>query len=177
LITWSRLSQKGHWYGHDTGGSTIAKLQNSNEIDHDAAEAAVQTFSFKAPETHAKRKAIVRLTSNDRGQTAVHCLGQGGENNLHYHAGVDITWMVLKGRARFYGSRDVVRGEFGPQEGILIPAGARYWFESCGSDDMELLQIKMFHKGRGQDKRVDAAARHFEMAEGAGHFSAEKPAQ
>ena len=177
MITWSRLSQKGHWYGHDTGGSTIAKLQNSNEIDHDAAEAAVQTFSFKAPETHAKRKAIVRLTSNDRGQTAVHCLGQGGENNLHYHAGVDITWMVLKGRARFYGSRDVVRGEFGPQEGILIPAGARYWFESCGSDDMELLQIKMFHKGRGQDKRVDAAARHFEMAEGAGHFSAEKPAQ
>jgi quercetin dioxygenase-like cupin family protein len=77
----------------------LAELQNSNEIDHDAAEAAVQTFSFKAPETYAKRKAIVRLTSNDRGQTAVHCLGQGGENNLHYHAGVDITWMVLKGRA------------------------------------------------------------------------------
>jgi mannose-6-phosphate isomerase-like protein (cupin superfamily) len=155
----------------------MADVQHADVIDHEAAEAAVQTFSFKAPETYAKRKAIVRLTSNDHGQTAVHCLGQGGENNLHYHAGVDITWMVLKGRARFYGSGDVVRGEFGPQEGILIPAGARYWFESCGSDDLELLQIKMFHKGRGQDKRVDAAARHFEMAEGASHFSAKKPAQ
>jgi mannose-6-phosphate isomerase-like protein (cupin superfamily) len=154
----------------------MVDLQHSVGIDHAAAEAAVQTFSFKAPETYAKRKAIVRLTSNDRGQTAVHCLGQGGENNLHYHAGVDITWMVLKGRARFYASGDVVRGEFGPQEGLLIPAGARYWFESCGSDDLELLQIKMFHKGRGQDKRVDAAARNFDMAEGASHFTAEKSA-
>lgn len=143
-------------------------------IDHDAAEAAIQTFSFKAPESYTRRKAIVKLTSNERGQTAVHCLGQGGENNLHYHAGVDITWMVLKGRARFYGPGDVVRGEFGPHEGILIPAGARYWFESCGADDLELLQIKTFHKGRGADKRIDAAPRAFDMAEGASHFEAAK---
>jgi mannose-6-phosphate isomerase-like protein (cupin superfamily) len=143
-------------------------------IDHEGAEAAIQTFSFKAPESYTRRKAIVRLTSNERGQTAVHCLGQGGENNLHYHAGVDITWMVIKGRARFYGPGDVVRGEFGPQEGILIPAGARYWFESCGTDDLELLQIKTFHKGRGTDKRIDAAPREFDMAEGASHFEAAK---
>lgn len=146
----------------------------STAVDHEAAEAAIQTFSFKAPESYTRRKAIVRLTSNERGQTAVHCLGQGGENNLHFHAGVDITWMVLKGRARFYGPEDVVRGEFGPQEGLLIPAGARYWFESCGTDDLELLQIKTFHKGRGTDKRIDAAQRSFDMAEGASHFTAEK---
>lgn len=147
---------------------------SSPAIDHEGAEAAIQTFSFKAPDAYTRRKAIVRLTSNERGQTAVHCLGQGGENNLHYHAGVDITWMVLKGRARFYGPGDVVRGEFGPQEGILIPAGARYWFESCGTDDLELLQIKMFHKGRGTDKRIDAAPRSFDIAEGASHFEAAK---
>jgi mannose-6-phosphate isomerase-like protein (cupin superfamily) len=145
-----------------------------SDIDHDAAEAAIQTFSFKAPETYDRRKAIVRLTSNERGQAAVHCLGQGGENNLHYHAGVDITWMVLKGRARFYGPEDVVRGEFGPHEGILIPAGARYWFESCGKDDLELLQIKTFHKGRGTDKRIDAAPRDYDIQAGASHFEASK---
>ena len=145
-------------------------------IDHDAAEAAIQTFSFKAPAIYDRRKAIVRLTSNERGQAAVHCLGQGGENNLHYHAGVDITWMVLKGRARFYGPEDVVRGEFGPHEGILIPAGARYWFESCGAEDLELLQIKTFHKGRGTDKRIDAAARDYDLTAGASHFEADKVA-
>jgi mannose-6-phosphate isomerase-like protein (cupin superfamily) len=145
----------------------------SDAIDHEAAEAAVQTFSFKAPETYARRKAIVKLTTTERGATSVHCLGQGGENNMHYHAGVDINWMVLKGRARFYGPGDVVRGEFGPHEGILLPAGARYWFESCGTDDLELLQIKTFHKGRGKDKRIDAAPRDKSML-GASHFEAEK---
>jgi mannose-6-phosphate isomerase-like protein (cupin superfamily) len=146
----------------------------STPVDHEAAESATQMFSFKAPESYDRRKAIVRLTSNERGQTAVHCLGQGGENNLHFHAGVDITWMVLRGRARFYGPEDVVRGEFGPHEGILIPAGARYWFESCGTDDLELLQIKTFHKGRGTDKRIDAAHRPSHMAEGASLFEATK---
>ena len=143
------------------------------EIDHEAAEASIGTFSFKAPETYQRRKAIVKLATTNHGEVAVHCLGQGGENNLHYHAGVDITWMVLKGRARFYGAQDVVRGEFGPNEGILIPAGARYWFESCGEDDLELLQVKMFHQGRGRDKRIDAAPRQEDKLAGASHFSAE----
>lgn len=143
-------------------------------IDHEAAEATIQTFSFKAPETYARRKAIVKLTTTDRGATSVHCLGQGGENNLHYHAGVDITWMVLKGRARFYGAGDVVRGEFGVNEGILIPAGARYWFESCGKDGLELLQIKTYHTRRGQDKRIDAAPRDLALPRGASHFQADR---
>jgi mannose-6-phosphate isomerase-like protein (cupin superfamily) len=152
---------------------TMSEAPN-HQIDHAAAEREIQTFSFKAPDTYTRRKAIVRLAGTDRGQTAVHCLGQGGENNLHYHAGVDITWMVLKGRARFYGPEDVVRGEFGPHEGILIPSGARYWFESCGTDDLELLQIKMYHRGKGTDKRIDAAPRDFDIMEGASHFEAAK---
>jgi len=141
-------------------------------IDHDAAEAAIQEFHFKAPETYSGRKAIVKLTSNERSAVAVHCLGQGGENNLHFHSGVDITWMVLKGRARFYGPGDEIRGEFGPIEGLVIPAGARYWFESCGEDDLELLQIKTYTKGRGKDKRIDAAPRDFDIMTGASHFDA-----
>ncbi|MFN4284022.1 MAG: cupin domain-containing protein [Alphaproteobacteria bacterium] len=139
-------------------------------IDHDAAEAAIQQFHFKAPETYSGRKAIVKLTSTERSAVAVHCLGQGGENNLHYHSGVDITWMVIKGRARFYGPGDEIRGEFGPLEGLVIPAGARYWFESCGEDDLELLQIKSYIKGRGKDKRIDAAPRDYDIMAGASHF-------
>jgi mannose-6-phosphate isomerase-like protein (cupin superfamily) len=129
------------------------------EIDHDAAEAAVQVFKFKRPESYTGRKAIVKLYANDRSAGAIHVLAEGGENNLHYHANVDILWMVLSGRARFYGPGDVVRGEFGPKEGLLQPAGARYWFESCGDDHLELLQIKTFTKGRGNDRRIDAESR------------------
>ena len=95
------------------------KINQTSEIDHDAAEAAIQKFRFKAPETYSGRKAIVKLCSNERTAVAVHVLGDGGENNLHYHSNVDITWMVLKGRARFYGAGDEIRGEFGPTEGML----------------------------------------------------------
>ena len=54
----------------------------------------------------------------------------GGENNLHYHTGMDTFWMVLKGRVRFYGPDDVVIGEFGPHEGhgdaaLLAATGSR----------------------------------------------------
>src|ERR1700752_3470247 len=103
----------------------------ASEIDHEAAETAVQIFRFKNPESYTGRKAIVKLYGNERSAGAIHVLGDGGENNLHFHANVDITWIVLTGRARFYGAGDVVRGEFGPKEGLLQPAGARYWFESC----------------------------------------------
>jgi mannose-6-phosphate isomerase-like protein (cupin superfamily) len=150
----------------------MSDATDKEAIDHDAAEAAVQQFHFKAPETYSGRKAIVKLTSSERSAVAVHCLGQGGENNLHYHSGVDITWMVLKGRARFYGSGDEIRGEFGPMEGLVVPAGARYWFESCGEDDLELLQIKTYTKGRGKDKRIDAAPRDYDIMSGASHFDA-----
>lgn len=61
----------------------MTKTIVSHEIDHEGAEAAIQTFSFKAPETYDRRKAIVRLTLKERGETAVHYLGQGGENNLN----------------------------------------------------------------------------------------------
>jgi mannose-6-phosphate isomerase-like protein (cupin superfamily) len=141
-------------------------------IDHEAAEAQIQAFRFTAPETYSGRKAIVKLASTERSAIAVHCLGQGGENNLHFHSGVDITWMVLKGRARFYGPGDEIRGEFGPIEGLVIPAGSRYWFESCGEDDLELLQIKTYTKGRGKDKRIDAAPRDYDIMSGASHFDA-----
>ena len=131
----------------------------ASEIDHDAAEAAIQIFRFKTPESYTGRKAIVKLFGNERSAGAIHVLGDGGENNLHFHANVDITWIVLTGRARFYGAGDVVRGEFGPKEGLLQPAGARYWFESCGEEGLEMLQIKTYTKGRGNDKRIDAESR------------------
>ena len=150
----------------------MSDVTEKEVIDHDAAEAAIQQFHFKAPETYSGRKAIVKLTSSERSAIAIHCLGQGGENNLHFHSGVDITWMVLKGRARFYGPGEEIRGEFGPIEGLVIPAGARYWFESCGEDDLELLQIKTYTKGRGKDKRIDAAPRDYDIMAGASHFDA-----
>jgi mannose-6-phosphate isomerase-like protein (cupin superfamily) len=155
----ARIFAKVSTVQEDSLTMSDTKPANTPEIDHEAAEAAIQKFRFKAPETYSGRKAIVKMCGNERHALAVHVLGDGGENNLHYHSNVDITWMVLKGRARFYGPGDEIRGEFGPHEGLLIPGGARYWFESCGEEGLEMLQIKTFVKGRGNDRRIDAESR------------------
>lgn len=86
---------------------------------------------------------------------------KGAEEHLHSHNSIDGFWMVLKGRARFHGDNGVVIGEFDPLEGALIPRDTRYWFESVGDQDLELLQVLAFDKGR-RFQRDDHAKPNFD---------------
>jgi mannose-6-phosphate isomerase-like protein (cupin superfamily) len=102
-------------------------------------------------------KAVKLLARSDRAFFAVQLVSEGGENNLHSHAHVDGFWFVLSGRARFYTTDDEVIGEFGPYEGVLVPRTYPYWFESCGDDELEILQFEASDKPLGQpnDDRTD----------------------
>jgi mannose-6-phosphate isomerase-like protein (cupin superfamily) len=71
-------------------------------------------------------------------------VAKGGETNLHSHPDLDGMWMVLSGRIRFYGPENAVIGEYGKYEGVLIPRGCPYWFESVGDEEAELLQVEAF---------------------------------
>lgn len=103
------------------------------------------TFTYKKPETLSGDKMIVELAKSRLIRGRVQVVRSGGENNLHSHDGMDGFWMVLKGRVRFYGPGDKVIAELSQHEGILLPAGAAYWFESAGGgEDLELLQMAAF---------------------------------
>ena len=131
----------------------------------DTAQAAVrphQIFRYEKPAGQATAKAIVSLCQTDIIRGAVQVVREGGDNNLHSHTGMDGFWMVLKGRARYYGPGDELLGEFGVHEGIVIPRGAQYWFESCGAEDLELLQVVAFDRDV-KNERVDVEARKFDM--------------
>ena len=86
---------------------------------------------------------------------AVQVVKDGGENNLHYHINADQVYFVLKGRVRFTGVDDVVLGEAGPQQGIFVPGGARYWFEKVGSEDLEVLQL-VFKSGKSERINIES---------------------
>lgn len=105
-----------------------------------------QTFSYVKPELR-RGKGIVQLALSDIIRGRVQIVRDGGENNLHSHKGMDGFWFVLGGKVKFYGPGDVLIGEFGRHEGILIPRGAEYWFESSGDEDLEILQMAAFEKG------------------------------
>lgn len=68
--------------------------------------------------------------------------------------------MVLAGCVKFYGPGDVLIGEFGKHEGILIPRGEQYWFESSGDEDLEILQMAAFEMG-AKVERVDVEKQKF----------------
>jgi mannose-6-phosphate isomerase-like protein (cupin superfamily) len=113
---------------------------DEKEAFHREAESRLQAIRYAPPETD-RPKDILMLGRTDRLRTVVQVVKEGGENNLHYHTNSDTLWMVLKGRARFYGVGDRPLGDLGPHEGIVIPGGARYWFEKVGPETLEILQV------------------------------------
>jgi mannose-6-phosphate isomerase-like protein (cupin superfamily) len=126
------------------------------EAFHREAETRIQPLAYAAPDS-GKPKDVLMLGKTGRMRTLVQIVKSGGENNLHYHTNSDTTWMVLKGRVRFYGLGDTLIGEYGPGEGILMPGGARYWFEKAGDDDLELLQVVAAETG-AKAERINVEA-------------------
>jgi mannose-6-phosphate isomerase-like protein (cupin superfamily) len=127
--------------------SAATMSAEQKEAFHRAAEAKIATFAYQKPPEAKDRdgqpmvKQIANLMRGDLMRLNVQIVKEGGENNLHYHTGGDTVWMVLKGAARFYGVGDKLLGEIGPNGGILLPGGSRYWFEKVGSEELEILQI------------------------------------
>ena len=154
--------------------ATVANTSGVTEETHRAAEAAIKRFSYKKPTKFERKKVSVMLGQGDLVRGMIQVAKEGGENNLHYHANVDGFWMVLKGKAKFYGPGDALIGEIGPLEGLVIPRFARYWFESSGDEDLEILLVQAFDKsGQALSGRTDAAPRKLADAGAGPRFSAE----
>ena len=110
-------------------------------------------FRHTIPEFEGVKKTWQVCTS-DLMKVQVQVVKSGGENNLHTHTGEDAFWYVINGAVRFYGEGDKVIGEYQKGEGILVPRGFKYWFESASDDQLEILRVTA--KDQSVDnKRVD----------------------
>ena len=109
-----------------------------------------QAFRYKRPDLGDRPRAITRLCMGDILCGLVQEIKKGGETTLHSHTGMDGFYMVMSGRARFWGENETLIGEFGPMEGVYIPRDTKYWFESAGGDaePLQLLQIEAFTRER-----------------------------
>ncbi len=110
-------------------------------------------FRHKTPEFEGPKKTW-QVCNSDLMKVQVQVVKSGGENNLHTHTGEDAFWYVVSGAVKFYGEGDKVIGEYQKGEGILVPRGFKYWFESASSDALEILRVTA--KDQNIDnKRVD----------------------
>jgi mannose-6-phosphate isomerase-like protein (cupin superfamily) len=107
-----------------------------------AVENAAQTYEvFDVDTTQVVRghsQAVARSTTMT---VLVHRWASGGEVALHTHPYQDATWTVLQGRVKFYGDQDNLMGELGPHQGIFIPGGTYYWFESVAPEELVMTRV------------------------------------
>jgi mannose-6-phosphate isomerase-like protein (cupin superfamily) len=107
-----------------------------------------QIFRYETPSADFEvGRKNTKLCQTDRIVGAVQLIRKGGETHMHSHPHLDGLWMVLSGKARFYGEgpngEDQLLGEFGKHEGVLIPRNFRYWFETASDEEpLELLQVE-----------------------------------
>lgn len=110
-------------------------------------------FRFKTPEFEGVKKTW-HVCNSDLMKVQMQVVKNGGENNLHTHTGEDAFWYVVSGAVKFYGEGDKLVGEYKKGEGVLIPRGYKYWFESASEEPLEILRVTA--KDQNVDnKRVD----------------------
>ena len=88
----------------------------------------------------SKGRSDYMLAQTEGMSIRIKCYAQGGENVLHTHPGQDHTFIVLAGKARFYGIEGEVT-ELTRNQGILIPEGFYHYFSSCGDEALVMLRI------------------------------------
>lgn len=110
-------------------------------------------FRHKSPEFEGVKKTW-QVCNSDLMKVQIQVVKSGGENNLHTHTGEDAFWYVISGAVKFYGEGDTLVGEYRKGEGVLIPRGYKYWFESASPEPLEILRVTA--KDQSIDnKRVD----------------------
>jgi mannose-6-phosphate isomerase-like protein (cupin superfamily) len=114
-------------------------------------------FKYQTPQFDGVKKTL-QVCNSDLMKVQVQVVKDGGENNLHSHTGDDAFWYVMSGAVKFYGEGDEVIGEFNKGEGILIPRGFKYWFESSSSEPLEILRVTAKDQ-KVENQRVDHSAK------------------
>jgi mannose-6-phosphate isomerase-like protein (cupin superfamily) len=101
-----------------------------------------EVFDLKAPYLSQGRydRSIAR---SDHLWLRVKVYAEGGENALHTHTTQDHSFVVLEGQATFYDENDNAR-VVGKYEGIMLPAGAFYRFQSSGDINLVMLRCAGF---------------------------------
>ena len=106
-----------------------------------------EVFSLRTPLLSEGRSGA-KVAATDLLTIRVKVYAEGGENGLHTHTDEDHAFVILEGQATFYDQDDnptVVN----KNEGIMLPRGAYYYFQSTGDTNLVLLRAGAGRKPEG----------------------------
>lgn len=81
------------------------------------------------------------LARTDMMSVMLKVYAEGGENAMHKHTNEDHIFVVLAGEATFHLEKDENTVVVKQYEGIMLPKGAYYWFQSSGDENLVLLRV------------------------------------
>jgi mannose-6-phosphate isomerase-like protein (cupin superfamily) len=122
-----------------------------------------ETFAV-TPQLLKTGKTSTRLVRTDHLNSGVQVVAEGGETNLHAHSSQDEIWFVLSGAATFYTAGDAIVARLGKHQGLLIPHGAPYWFESSSDENLVILRFGAAVPEAGPDRRIDMQERKWAVS-------------
>lgn len=104
-----------------------------------AANETPSTFKLRA-ELLLQGRSDTPLAATNALTLVLKVYASGGENELHAHPQEDHAFVVLSGRASFYGPADeCVTLE--PLQGIMLPRGSMYRFHAQEGEPLVLLRV------------------------------------
>jgi mannose-6-phosphate isomerase-like protein (cupin superfamily) len=115
-----------------------------------AVEPQATVFSLNGTPLLSRGRSDRVVARTEDMTNRVKVYAEGGENALHTHLYEDHVFLVLAGQATFYlgkEERPVVVNRF---EGVLLPKGAFYRFQSSGDENLVL-----FRSGAGKRRPDD----------------------
>lgn len=99
-----------------------------------------QVYDMRTPYLKQGRTTDMRAKT-DLMTVMVKVYAEGGENTLHYHSTEDHTFFVLEGQATFHLGEYENTKVVNLHEGVMLPRGARYCFESSGGGNLVMIRV------------------------------------
>ena len=122
-------------------------------VPWDATDAPKPSFFSIRPQLLDAGNTEEPLAVGEHLWVKIKVYAKGGENMLHAHPHQDHSFIVLDGRARVHGPRGEDR-ELGRNDGILLPAGSYYWFETISEEPLVILRLGATTGGGHPDTRI-----------------------
>ena len=104
-----------------------------------AAKPEATFFSLKTP-LLAQGRFDNRVARTDLMTMIVKVYASGGENAMHQHLTEDHSFIVLEGQATFHIGTDDNIHVCNKYEGVMLPKGACYWFQSSAPENLVMLR-------------------------------------
>jgi mannose-6-phosphate isomerase-like protein (cupin superfamily) len=107
---------------------------------------AATVFDLRTPYLEQGRTTDLRAKT-DLMTIMAKVYAEGGENAMHNHPHEDHAFIVLEGEATFHIESDDNTKVVGRWEGVMLPKGVNYYFQSSGGQNLVMIRVGASYPG------------------------------